>query len=460
MRTRENIEKDDKGGRGCAISAQAELTDFETQLCLRNFFYCNDDDASMKVIDTPTIRRRYSSESKSPQQKLSFHETEHGSIGIRPQSTQTSIITSVSLRDSEYLTKMGETDTTRTSNDTPNNSLLVEGESFQDIPVTPVKLKEALQSPSMYICQPCEPQSSATEQTAVPQTPNQSTTVVPLEFVDEPEDPKNLQVGDHVYQWRSWGGIPGVFQHHGIVMDIQAGMNDDESTKLTIADFSNVEQEPSKANNNKKKIQKRQSGLFQEGILRTYTDTDKWHKVIYEANWWKRSVFRAGTCTSAKPDSTGLVLARVNFIIQYPELLPDYHVVYANCECVAFWCKTGEWSTLQASSFLELTAAGQAKQSATLAATAASTQVSVPAAGVWGWFGYTSNVSWLSLHPMVIPALAGYAAFTIGTPAMIYFKARGHWKKTTKRLSDAFWESAMEQPDVFAECMTHWSEKV
>lgn len=44
MRTRENIEKDDKGGRGCAISAQAELTDFETQLCLRNFFYCNDDD--------------------------------------------------------------------------------------------------------------------------------------------------------------------------------------------------------------------------------------------------------------------------------------------------------------------------------------------------------------------------------------------------------------------------------
>eukprot|EP00980_Cylindrotheca_fusiformis_P029679 scaffold23693_cov157-Cylindrotheca_fusiformis.AAC.3 len=357
---------------------------------------------------------------------------------------------------------------TNNTHTTPNNSLLAEGDSLQDIPVTPVKLEEAVQSPSsMFVCQPCEPAAEAAASAEIPpqpQTPNVSTEAappLPIEFVEEPEDPSNLKVGDHVYQWRSWGGIPGVFQHHGIVMDIIRGEDDsDETFKLTIADFSNVEQrkQPTKVDKKKKGV-KRQTGLFQEGILRTYTDTDKWHKVIYEANWWKRSVFRAGTCTSAKPDSTGLVLARVNFIIQYPELLPDYHVVYANCECVAFWCKTGEWSTLQASSLLELTAAGQAKQSATLAATAASTQVSVPAAGMWGWLGYTSNVSWLSLHPMVIPALAGYAAFTIGTPAVIYYRARGQWKKTTKDLSDAFWESAMEQPEVFAECMTHWSDK-
>lgn len=268
---------------------------------------------------------------------------------------------------------------------------------------------------------------------------------------------ETLQVGDHVYQWRSWGGIPGVFQHHGIVMDTITDPQTGD-LKLTIADFSNVAT-TTKSKSPKQANRKRQSGLFQEGILRTYTDTDQWHKVTYEANWWKRSTYRAGTCTSAKTDAVGLVLARVNFIIQYPELLPDYHVIYANCECVAFWCKTGEWSTLQASTFLEMAAAGQAKQSATLALTAASTQVSVPAAGVWGWMGYTSSVSWLSLHPMVAPALAGYAAVTIGTPAIVYYKAKGHWQETTKRLCDAFWESAMEQPGVFAECMTHWSEK-
>ena len=98
--------------------------------------------------------------------------------------------------------------------------------------------------------------------------------------------------------------------------------------------------------------------ILDEGIFNTYTDTDKWHKVHYQSGWWQRQLRRSGTVTKAKADPVGLVLARVNFINQHPEQLPDYHVLHANCECVAFWCKTGSWSTLQASSFLELTAAG------------------------------------------------------------------------------------------------------
>jgi hypothetical protein len=270
---------------------------------------------------------------------------------------------------------------------TPNTSLLAEGESLQDIPVTPIKEISPLDSPtSEYICQPGDEQQSSSAPAAdksesLPQqlnVPSSSSAHPALEFVEEEGNPEELEIGDHVYQWRSWGGVPGVFQHHGIVMDV---IKDDEDkvVKLTIADFSNVEQKDKKEKESKDT--KRRSGLFQEGILRTYTDTDKWHKVLYEAKWWKRQVFRAGTCTSFKADAVGLVLARVNFITQFPEILPDYHVVYSNCECVAFWCKTGQWCTLQASSFLELTAAGQVKSSATLAATAATTQVSVPAAG-------------------------------------------------------------------------------
>lgn len=295
---------------------------------------------------------------------------------------------------------------------------------------------------------------------------------------------EDLQIGDHVYQWRSWMGIPGVFQHHGIVMDIQyqdvlVEEQDDgaiaaaaESQKdqkvvarLTIADFSNVEHQPVNRTiaDPVEQQRRRRSGLTQEGILRTYTDTDKWHKVEYQASWWKRSVYRAGTCTSISSDAVGLVLARVNYILRHPDALPDYHVVNANCECVAVWCKTGRWSTLQASSFLELTAAGQVKSSASLAATAASTQVTVqtPAAGLWGWMGYTtaSQVSWISLHPFFIPALAGYAAFSVGIPAIMYVNARKQWKLTTDRLKESFWEDAMKNPDVFAECITHWSEK-
>lgn len=289
---------------------------------------------------------------------------------------------------------------------------------------------------------------------------------------------EELQVGDHVYQWRSWMGIPGIFQHHGIVMDIHYGTLDSESdevadppkeskviAKLTIADFSNVDIRAAgtKIPDPVEQQRRRLSGLTQEGILRTYTDTDQWHKVEYQAPWWKRSVYRSGTCTSVASDAVGLVLARVNYIVRHPDVLPDYHVVNANCECVAVWCKTGTWSTLQASSFLELTAAGQVKSSATLAATAASAQVTVqaPAAGLWGWLGYTTTtqVSWLSLHPVVIPALAGYAVLSVGIPAVMYVNARKQWKLTTDRLKQSFWEDAMNNPDVFAECITHWSSK-
>ena len=231
------------------------------------------------------------------------------------------------------------------------------------------------------------------------------------EIIPELESPE-LQVGDHVYQWRSLCGVPYMFQHHGIVMDIIKD-EDGKPTRLTIADFSNVETKATKRKNSRStKNQQQQAddstqnnyakqsaendqlepeteiiyhpsrqdeieshtsnkignqssravsrrlSLEQEGIVRTYTDTDKWHKVRYQSGWWKCQVYRSGTATKAKSDPVGLVLARVNFILQHPEQLPDYHVVHANCECVAFWCKTGSWSTLQASSFLELTAAG------------------------------------------------------------------------------------------------------
>ena len=79
-----------------------------------------------------------------------------------------------------------------------DDSLLVEHqETLHEIPVTPVKRAR----PPSHVFD-CEEQESYC-----------------LEVIQE-EEPKELQVGDHVYQWRSWMRIPGVFQHHGIVMDI------------------------------------------------------------------------------------------------------------------------------------------------------------------------------------------------------------------------------------------------
>ena len=343
---------------------------------------------------------------------------------------------------------------------------------------------------------------------------------------DEPVDLKELQIGDHVYQWRSWIGIPGVFQHHGIVLDIQQVPVDDEEdeevnnennedendqddfddaqktdiveaaiaspkrkpkrtvTQLTIADFSNIrklrkgvtkrqdrETDDVSSTSSKEKtndalvVVDEHTSLFslkQRGNLRVFqtTETHTWYKVHYEAPFWKRQVCRSGTCTSAKSNPAGLVLARVHFIVDHPEVLPDYHVLYANCECVAVWCKTGHWSTLQASSFLEYTAAGQAKSAATMATAAAHTQVTVPATGVWGWLGYTTKVSLMTAQPLVVPALASYGIVTVGAPALLYQAARSQWKKTTAELHAAFWEAAMESPEKFSENMAEWSQHV
>jgi len=373
-------------------------------------------------------------------------------------------------------------------------------EALHDIPMTPERKSSASTNEKV----------EGTEATATNAAQEEG---LVNEVIPELESPE-LEIGDHVYQWRSLCGVPFMFQHHGIVMDV---IKDEEGNpvRLTIADFSNVETkgtEKAKSLMNKeiteittdspkesapspeeepiedqsesaelepsKISQKRRSSLMfssrqmsldqitleQEGLVRTYTDTDKWHKVRYQSGFWKRQLNRSGTVTGARSDPVGLVLARVNFIMQHPDKLPDYHVLHANCECVAFWCKTGNWSTLQASSFLELTAAGQAKSTATLAATAAGTTatVTVPASGIWGsWFGFTttSSVSWLSLHPMAIPGLACYAAVTVGVPAVMYATAHKKWKETSERLCEDFWNSATENPDVFAECLTHWSEK-
>lgn len=401
-------------------------------------------------------------------------------------------MTASNIRDDQYC-----------KSDVDGNLVMSQQESLHDIPMTPDR-----RSSTNY-----DSKKGTTSNKSETSTTSHEAEAPANEDIPELESPE-LKVGDHVYQWRSLCGVPYMFQHHGIIMDVIED-EDGKPIRLTIADFSNVETKETK--NSKRRINinsseenedlirspkdstrnttnpkedviehsseqaKIESGdtrkitrspifssrpvsLEQEGIMRTYTDTDKWHKVHYQSGWWKRQLCRSGTVTKAKSDPVGLVLARVNFINQHPEQLPDYHVLHANCECVAFWCKTGSWSTLQASSFLELTAAGQVKSTATLAATAASTtaNVTVPAAGIWGsWFGFTTtaNVSWLSLHPMAIPGLACYAAITVGVPAVMYATAHKKWKETSERLSDSFWDSATANPDVFAECLTHWSDK-
>ncbi|KAL7553786.1 hypothetical protein ACHAWF_017117 [Thalassiosira exigua] len=179
-----------------------------------------------------------------------------------------------------------------------------------------------------------------------------------------------------------------------------------------------------------------------------------------------------------KEDPSVLVLARLRFLLEYgggpfpppmgedtnhdskakkprPNLLPPNHLLYANSECIAVFCKTGRWSTLQASIFLHSSTVGNAKQTATLAMFLSAQTVTVPATGFWGFFGGTTTVGLFTAQPWLVPALVGGGMVYIGLPTLMLWKAKEIWADTEKRLNDAFW--SMYNTDLIVELVRSWS---
>ena len=132
-----------------------------------------------------------------------------------------------------------------------------------------------------------------------------------------------------------------------------------------------------------------------------------------------------------RSDPAVLVLARTRFILKHGEkVLPPYHIVNSNSECIAVWCKTGRWSTLQAQVFLHSTAIGHAKSSFVLTAGIAATQ------------------------PWLIPVFAIGGMAAVGAPWAILKVASDKWHESTERLNDLFWAEA--ESEVFVDCILKW----
>ncbi len=143
-----------------------------------------------------------------------------------------------------------------------------------------------------------------------------------------------------------------------------------------------------------------------------------------------------------KSDPKTLVLARVKFLLESAQkdfqklsceepILPPYHAFLSNSECMAVWCKTGRWSTIQASVFLYSTAIGHGKQvTLGLGAVAA-------------------------LNPWMIPAMAGLGAVYVGAPYLYLNKCKSKWEILTHDMNDKFWAQA--EPAVFIDCIHSWS---
>ena len=138
-----------------------------------------------------------------------------------------------------------------------------------------------------------------------------------------------------------------------------------------------------------------------------------------------------------KSDPYEIVLARTQYILDQQELpeseqtLPPFHILYSNSECLAVWCKTGKFSTIQAAVFLHSTAVGNAKSTFLMTGAVAATQ------------------------PWLIPVVGIYGAVAIGMPYLMLKKCKEKWKESELQMTDGFWATA--DAKIYVSAIVNWS---
>ena len=132
-----------------------------------------------------------------------------------------------------------------------------------------------------------------------------------------------------------------------------------------------------------------------------------------------------------RSDPTEIVLARANFVLEHEDVLPPYHIFFSNSECIATWCKTGRWSTLQTAVFLASNSVGGAK-SATL-----------------------TTIGLAATNALLAPVVALGGAVYVCAPMIILKKSQERWEEITNLMTDAFWQWA--PPAIYVAAIEHWS---
>ena len=238
---------------------------------------------------------------------------------------------------------------------------------------------------------------------------------------DTDEEAVTFEAGDHItLPCNAVLGIP--YDHHAIVLSASkstgnewtlcvadfdnytggssrdgissSNSNSDDGEALISIDDSNTKDDMLSQDNKK---QKQEHGLR----VLCINNANKWHKIHYSE--------------SAQTDKVQIVRRRVEFLLKHPQYIPSYCLVKSNCECVAVWCKTGKWTTLQAEKWL-------------------------------GTTNFTSRIaiaglSIASLSAVAIPfgglILAGSVATEV-ISGIMGDRAKRTWEEQTKTLNEAF----------------------
>ena len=162
-------------------------------------------------------------------------------------------------------------------------------------------------------------------------------------------EPKDIWLGDHLYIWSS-----PLHQHHGIVIFV-ATNNPDQSEVL---EFNTHDGSRDKS-----------CARIQVVSLKRFRKNCVLKRAVYRSQWarWKR----AGTAYLTKDLAPEFVVDNANLILEQIKfggslLVPNdceaswtddeghaYNLIVRNCECLAYWCKTGRWYSEQVIQMVE-----------------------------------------------------------------------------------------------------------
>lgn len=161
--------------------------------------------------------------------------------------------------------------------------------------------------------------------------------------------PEEIWLGDHLYIWSS-----PIHQHHGIVQFV----NPEDPDQSQILEFNTYDGS-----------HKLNRARVQIVTLKRFRGKFTLKRVEYGSRHAKLK--RAGTAyrTQSLPpeivvDNAQLLMEQIKFggdllIPNDPEKpwsddeAHGYHLILRNCECLAYWCKTGQWISEQVEQLVE-----------------------------------------------------------------------------------------------------------
>jgi len=306
------------------------------------------------------------------------------------------------------------------------------------------------------------------------------------ELEEEYDTDNLLRPGDHIYVWQSYGINPRAYQRHAVVYSVthrgddEPGIRADMTTlsdyerqanDLIAYDTSSVYDEQHRSSLEVTVVsfyhfqrhaahgaaqaataasgsnRGKRSGCKRELLIDflgpdAITKKKPIHKVRYGRQVKKGLLSqKASVGTALKKDAVGLILARVAYLLDHPDHLPEHSALSANGECAAMWCVTGRWCTLQGASILQITSVGQAGGALLAGGILSNLTVLVPMPGLWGAAGWWWYVPTTVAYPFLVPMLVAFGMCSL-VPLEILRRNRKKWRAITDGLNHEFWINA------------------